>query len=269
MCKRPIAPGWGLVFLAACSAPARAEAPEDKERLAALVAYVGADYGLAIHARQIVAPAEYREQRERVYQARGLASRLVRSGQLDAHIEDQLALLSTAVERRDDETLVAQVADQVVRSLADAGVALDPVEPIDRARGATLYASHCAPCHGPDGRADTPTAKTLRPPPASFLDERRMRRITPALAYLVITFGVDDTGMPAFSDVPVSSRWDLAHYVLSMRTGSVEYAAGATRSVRAVAPRWRWPARFAGAALTLAVAMALLGRRRGRSVGAP
>ncbi|MEZ6036506.1 MAG: c-type cytochrome [Planctomycetota bacterium] len=51
-----------------------------------------------------------------------------------------------------------------------AGGALDPMLP--QARGAELYARHCAACHGTSGDADTVAAALLHPRPSPFRDGR-------------------------------------------------------------------------------------------------
>ncbi len=39
-----------------------------------------------------------------------------------------------------------------------------------RAEAREIFATRCAPCHGPGGRGDGPSAASLRPRPASFAD---------------------------------------------------------------------------------------------------
>ena len=43
-------------------------------------------------------------------------------------------------------------------------------ESADIEAGQALYEQRCAPCHGPDGKANTPTAKALQPPPRDHTD---------------------------------------------------------------------------------------------------
>jgi cytochrome c oxidase cbb3-type subunit 2 len=107
-------------------------------------------------------------------------------------------------------------------------VAMTPEPPSDQSsiqRGRALYEKlACGQCHGAEGRADGPSAKTLkddfeRPIAARDLT-REMNRGGDDAAAIQERFrtGMDGTPMPTFSDNlnPVEG-WDLAHYVASMR----------------------------------------------------
>ena len=47
---------------------------------------------------------------------------------------------------------------------------VSPADSADVEAGKALYEQRCAPCHGPDGKANTPTAKALQPPPRDHTD---------------------------------------------------------------------------------------------------
>ena len=53
-----------------------------------------------------------------------------------------------------------------------------PAESADIEAGQALYEQRCAPCHGPDGKANTPTAKALRPPPRDHTDGAYMNALS-------------------------------------------------------------------------------------------
>jgi len=44
--------------------------------------------------------------------------------------------------------------------------------------GGKLYQARCAPCHGPDGKAATPTAQALNPKPRDHTDGAYMNQLS-------------------------------------------------------------------------------------------
>jgi mono/diheme cytochrome c family protein len=46
------------------------------------------------------------------------------------------------------------------------------------AAGEKLYQARCSPCHGPDGKAATPTAQALNPKPRDHTDEAYMNQLS-------------------------------------------------------------------------------------------
>ena len=109
-----------------------------------------------------------------------------------------------------------------VRRLRDALVAtyalrLAPGQPPNLPRGAALYQQGCAACHGSDGRARTPLALSLSPPPLDFRAPRLSETLSPYQVFNVMTFGVPGTAMPSFESLTEDERWDLAFHVLSLR----------------------------------------------------
>jgi high-affinity iron transporter len=204
---------FNFILLAAA---ARAGAAEQGEiqRLAALADYVAADYPGAVQKGQVIAQSEYDEQSGLIAEARLVAQKLPAHGKLDA----DLARLSADVEARAGEAQVAADCRVLHQRLIDEyGLVLAPLAPPSEERARLLYATACAACHGADGRAQTDKARELKPPPVSFFDDERMARISPALAFHALTFGVQGTGMASFDTLPASDRWSLAFYVVSLR----------------------------------------------------
>ncbi len=66
---------------------------------------------------------------------------------------------------------------------------------ISIAVGRRIYERECAYCHGVDGRADTPAARVLDPPPRNFSDPVAMARIDDGRMYLAIYRGRPGTAM--------------------------------------------------------------------------
>jgi mono/diheme cytochrome c family protein len=87
-------------------------------------------------------------------------------------------------------------------------------------RGRKLFAAECAGCHGERGRGDGPAAAKLKVPPRDFTRERFKFRSTdygeaPTRQDLfdTITHGLGGSGMPAFTFLSESERWDLVETV--------------------------------------------------------
>jgi high-affinity iron transporter len=208
------------VAIAIAPATARAER-STRERLAALADYVAADYPGAVRDGKVIAESEFDEQR-------GLISE-PSPGHDSAReaLAKQVQALADDVDARAPEAKVAADCRAIHKMLIDDyGLVLAPLAPPSLARAQMIYASTCAQCHGSDGRADTERAKTLNPPPLNFLDPERMARVSPALAFHALTFGIANTGMASFDTLPASDRWSLAFYVVGLRHQQANAAHG-------------------------------------------
>jgi mono/diheme cytochrome c family protein len=86
------------------------------------------------------------------------------------------------------------------------------------ALGQPLYQTHCARCHGPDGKGVVPGAR-------NFGDLDYMRGETPAYFYAAVTEGRGE--MPSFKDRLASDqRWDVVFYVWRFSTSAETLALG-------------------------------------------
>jgi mono/diheme cytochrome c family protein len=83
-------------------------------------------------------------------------------------------------------------------STASTGAATE----VDPSRGAPLYATYCASCHGPGGDGDGPVAATLDPKPAAHSDAAYMDTLTDEHLVLVIS-----KGGPAVGKSPLMAGW--------------------------------------------------------------
>ncbi len=88
------------------------------------------------------------------------------------------------------------------------GGAEDPASAEAAARA--IWAERCANCHGPEGRGDGPTGKTLFPPPRSFHDREWQARVRDAEIEAVIVHGGRaigrSVGMPPNLDLRTRPR---------------------------------------------------------------
>ena len=225
-----------LLGLALRPASARADAPRTDE-LAAIVAYVVADYPGAVKDGRVLAESEYAEQRGLLDEAAQLAAALPElapghRGRLVAAV----GAMRDAVAGRKADRDVADAGRRVRGLLLEEwGLVLAPTSAPSRERAALLFEQGCARCHGRDGRADTDEARKLVPPPVSFHDPGRMHCISPELAFHALTFGVKGTGMASFDTLPTADRWSLAFHVIALRHRGGDAARGA-KIVAARAP---------------------------------
>lgn len=91
----------------------------------------------------------------------------------------------------------------------------NPVEPTANSidNGKVLFQTHCAVCHGPEGRGDGPAATGLNPRPTDLTQSARMLR--DGVVAGVITDGRGS--MPSFKATLTQSQiWDLTNFVKSL-----------------------------------------------------
>lgn len=88
------------------------------------------------------------------------------------------------------------------------------------ARGATVYANFCLPCHGPVGRGDGLVAQRGFPAPPSLL-AANARKITDEQIFRILTFG--QKNMPSYaSQIDPGDRWRAIAYVRSLQAKEVK-----------------------------------------------
>ena len=121
------------------------------------------------------------------------------------------------------------------------------------ARGREVYrAAKCWECHGETGRADGPSAPTLKDEdghpisPADLTKGWRLKGGRDAAdIFMRLSTGMDGTPMPSYADtLPEEDRWALAHYVRALQddvpTGVVLRARVITGDVPRAADDARW-----------------------------
>jgi len=75
------------------------------------------------------------------------------------------------------------------------------------AAGAKLFASHCAECHGDMAQGGKKAPSLLAP---------EVQQATPGTLFWLVTNGVVRRGMPVWSKLPESQRWQLVSFVKSL-----------------------------------------------------
>ena len=100
-------------------------------------------------------------------------------------------------------------------------------------RGAELFSTHCATCHGQTGDGTGPTASQLVHPPANFTAGIYELRTTeheglPADIdmFRTISRGVHGTAMPAWFALPERDRWALAMHLKTLSKAFKDDEAG-------------------------------------------
>ena len=112
----------------------------------------------------------------------------------------------------------------VVVLLASAATTLcgitGPAESADVEAGKALYEQRCAPCHGPDGKANTPTAKALQPPPRDHTDGAYMNALSDEHLFRVIKEGGPAVGkspiMPPQFDLKDDQMQNLMVFIRTL-----------------------------------------------------
>lgn len=93
-----------------------------------------------------------------------------------------------------------------------------PAPPVDLERGKAHYLKLCASCHGVDGRAKTPVAAMLKPPPRDF-SEPWKHGVSDAEVKRNVLRGIPGTAMPGLeSAIPPDAVDDVVAYVKTLMT---------------------------------------------------
>ena len=86
--------------------------------------------------------------------------------------------------------------------------------------GGKLYQTRCSPCHGPDGKAATPTAQALNPKPRDHTDGAYMNQLSQEHLAKVIKNGGPAVGkspiMPPNSDLNDQQIDDIVAFVRTL-----------------------------------------------------
>jgi high-affinity iron transporter len=204
-----------LAILLGVLAPAtlRAEPaanPNDVQTAWRLLDYLAVDYGGAVEGGRIKNTTEYAEMTEFAHSVSSRLATLPPKTQRSALLAGA-ARLQGVIARKGTPQEVAALAHGLAVDLLQAyPVPLAPASPPDFARGAALFGSTCAACHGATGNGHGPDAAKLTTPPIAFTDAERARQRSVFALYQAITQGIDGTAMQSFSDLPNQDRWALA-----------------------------------------------------------
>lgn len=225
---------WALVtLLVLVCLPAQAadESTSDKAKQTwQLLDYLAVDYGGAVRDGKVESASEYAEMQEFAATAARQLEALPSTPQLPGLV-DQAGKLSALIAAKSDPKVVANAAHALAAALVKAyPFPLSPTKMPDLARGATLFQSTCAACHGAQGTGDGPLAARLDPRPTNFSGRERARNRSPLALYQVMTQGVQGTAMASFKDtLSDEDRWALAFFVGGLSYSDADRAAGAVQ----------------------------------------
>jgi mono/diheme cytochrome c family protein len=108
----------------------------------------------------------------------------------------------------------------IFTAFSSTGIVLEATAQGDVDTGKQLYQQRCAPCHGPDGKANTPTAQALNPKPRDHTDGVYMNQLSPEHLFKVIKQGGTAVGkspiMPPQADLNDKQVQDIIVFVRSL-----------------------------------------------------
>jgi high-affinity iron transporter len=222
-----------------CAAPARAAEPAAAASTTAtatagpsiptvlhLLDYVAADYSGAVENGKVKNENEYKENLEFAMRAVDMTKALPANPAL-ATLSTQADAFVALVRARARAGDVAAASSALRRAIVTAYHVPDaPTRAPDVARGAALFTTNCAGCHGATGLGDGPAGRGLDPVPANFHNARRMDQRSVFGLYNTISLGVPGTAMPPFGQLKDDERWALAFYVAGLRAGTAAQAGG-------------------------------------------
>ena len=101
-----------------------------------------------------------------------------------------------------------------------------PADEASLERGATLYATNCASCHGDGGMGDGPAGSLLDPAPAAVAHSSQMMA-DDYLFWRISEGGTPfNTSMPPWKVLDEQARWDMVNYLRALGAGTVKPASG-------------------------------------------
>jgi high-affinity iron transporter len=219
---------FGLASLGGMVGPAAAasDPAESAHVLLHLLDYIAVDYPEFVKDGFVLDRAEYDEQVEFAGRARDLLDGLPPKAERAALIARAEAL-RRAIETKRPGPEVAELAGELRWAIIGAyRVTVSPRRAPDLAPAPALYATHCAVCHGAEGRGDGPAAPGMDPAPSNFTDRARMDQRSVYGLYSTITLGVDGTKMTSFRALTDDQRWALALWVTRFAADPAAIARG-------------------------------------------
>ncbi len=195
------------------------------KRLAGIVAVALDEYAKGVDQRgRLTSATEYDEAASFLVDARDVAGRL--TGGHTAQVRALVDTLSAAVRAKVPPTALEVIHQRLVAALGADALLDMPTRRVDLARGQTLFGTNCASCHGAMAEGSGPAAKGLTTVPPSLVGAA-MHEKAPATLYRVVSVGIAGTAMAGWaSSLSPDDRWDIVHYLASLRSTATEVARG-------------------------------------------
>jgi len=210
-----LAPWLFILAMAACPIAAQ-ESGIAVPQTWQMLDYLATDYAGAVKDGAVVSASEYAEMREFADTVRSRIQSLPLSNATPDLLR-QADTLSAAIAAKAPSAHVATLAHALADALLVAyPIPTTPERTPDLTRGAALFQSQCAACHGATGRGDGPAGIQLQPRPVDFTDQARADQRSALSLFEVISQGVPDTPMVSYAQLSAADRWALAYYVGSL-----------------------------------------------------
>ncbi|WP_374487312.1 FTR1 family protein [Zoogloea sp.] len=204
------------------------QATQDKtKQIWQLLDYLAVDYGRSVKEGQVASEAEYAEMQEFAQAAERQLAELPATPAAPALASDAAELRALIAQKASAASVGEQARKLAGGLIAAYPVSMAPGKLPDLQRGATLYQSQCASCHGVSGHADGPLATKLNPPPIALADHERARERSVFALQQIITRGVAGTSMPGFVQLSDEDRWALAYFASTLSYSEADQQAGA------------------------------------------
>lgn len=203
------------------------EAERSAQNALHMLDYISVDYPQFVQNGQVLNAQEYQEQHEFAQEVVGIVDRLPVKPQKGALVEQAKGLLA-AIENQAPGGEVSAAAHRLGKGLIRAyHLKIAPQQAPNLATAKALYSTHCASCHGVEGKGDGPAAQGLNPAPSNFHDWARQGQRSVFSLFNTITLGVPGTAMPSFQGVlSESQRWALAFWVSTFPATAEEQTKG-------------------------------------------
>lgn len=184
-------------------------------QLSQLAEYVGVDYAAAIENGVISNADEYQEMIE--FSALIVSKTQALASEARQSLVSQAQVLQQAVLQKSSLAKVREHSAALRGSLLTMMPAMMlPNSLLSLKNTQNLFQENCASCHGALGQGNGMLAKQLSPEPTDFTDQERASNRSLLGLFDAISNGLDDTAMPAFTQLKEQQRWSLAFFVGSL-----------------------------------------------------
>jgi len=193
-------------------------ASQEAKRVLSLVDYIGGDYKNAVQGGKVINEGEYKEMLEFSTDSLRLFGELRSSSGDKEGIELDLIELSKKIEDKSStkeiESITGSIKNKIISTY---GILTYPKNHPSFKVGKDLYERNCAQCHGILGAGNGPVAPNFNPPPTNFTNGSTVGGLSPFKVYNTMSFGIEGTAMPSFTQLSEDDKWNIAFYVLSLR----------------------------------------------------
>ena len=215
-----------LALAAVMAAPCSAWSQDQPgKRLAGIVAVAVDEYGKGVDSRgRVTNGTEYDEAVTFLGDAREVAGRL--TGGHTALVRALVDTLAAAARAKVPPVAIAAIHQRLIGALGSDALLDLPTRRVDLAQGHALFIRNCAACHGAMADGNGPAAKALATAPPALADAK-MRDVSPAAMYRIVSVGVAGTAMAGWaSSLSTDERWDVVNYLASLRSSAAQVTRG-------------------------------------------